>query len=270
MIENRDEEAWKWLNENELSYTIWNNKYRYNNESFNTWLNRVSHGNKKIKQLIFDKKFIFGGRTLANRGTNRGSFSNCYSSGYCPDDLKSIMQLASNLALTYKEQGGQGLSLSKIRPKGTPIKNGYESDGIVPFMEIFNRVTESISQGGSRKGALLMSLDAWHKEIETFITIKKDKTKIQKANLSVEINNAFMEKAINTKEDVFIKRTYENHKISYSTNPSKIYELICKSALESAEPGIIFTNRFRNYNLMEFVDDYQIETCNPYINHYAA
>ena len=259
----RDEKAWKWLNENELSYTIWNNKYRYNNESFDEWLDRVSGKDDIVKDLILKKKFIFGGRTLANRGTNRGSMSNCYSSGYCPDDLSEIMKLASNLALTYKSQGGQGVSLSKLRPKGTPIGNGFESDGIVPFMEIFNKVTESISQGGSRKGALLMSLDAWHKEIETFITIKKDPTKIQKANLSVEIDDAFMEKATGSNEDVNIEKLYENHKVSYSINPRKVYNLICQSALESAEPGVIFTNRFRNYNLMELSDSYNIETCNP-------
>lgn len=187
---------------------------------------------------------------------------NCYSSGFCPDDLSEIMNLASDLALTYKAQGGQGVSLSKLRPKGTPIGNRFESDGIVPFMEIFNKVTESISQGGSRKGALLMSLDAWHKEIETFITIKKDPTKIQKANLSVEIDDEFM-KSISIDKDIEITRIYEDKEIQYTINPSKIYNLICESALKSAEPGVIFTNRFRNYNLMEFVDDYQIETCNP-------
>ena len=114
----------------------------------------------------------------------------------------------------------------------------------------------------SRKGALLMSLDVWHKEIENFITIKKDPNKIQKANLSVEIDDEFM-KNISTDEDIKITRTYEDKEIQYTINPSKIYNLICENALKSAEPGVIFTDRFRNYNLMEFVDDYQIETCNP-------
>ena len=252
----------EWLDGNELSIKIWNNKYRHENENFEQWLDRVSGGNKDIRRLILEKKFLFGGRTLSNRGTNRGSYSNCYSSGFCPDSLSEIMDLAKDLALTYKSQGGQGVSLSKIRPKGTKIANGFESDGIVPFMEIFNKVTESISQGGSRKGALLMSLDVWHKEIENFITIKKDPNKIQKANLSVEIDDEFM-KNISTDEDIKITRTYEDKEIQYTINPSKIFNLICENALKSAEPGVIFTDRFRNYNLMEFVDDYQIETCNP-------
>lgn len=147
-----DKQAFEWLNENQLSYDIWNNKYRFNNESFDEWLRRVSDSNKDIERLIREKKFLFGGRTLANRGTDKGSYSNCYSHGYIEDSLEGIMDAAKNIAMTFKAQGGQGLSLSKIRPKGSLIAGKFKSDGIVPFMEIFNTVTESVSQGGSRKG----------------------------------------------------------------------------------------------------------------------
>ena len=156
------------------------------------------------------------------------------------------MDGAKNIAMTFKAQGGQGLSLSKIRPKGSLIGGKFKSDGIVPFMEIFNTVTESVSQGGSRKGALLMSLDVNHPEIETFMTIKSDLKKINKANLSVEIDDEFMYKV--EKGD---------------TEANRIFNILCEQACKHAEPGVIFTNRFRNYNLMEFVDSYQIETCNP-------
>lgn len=255
-----DEEAKEWLDYNELSYTIWDKKYRYKNESFKDWLKRVSGGNHKIQQLIKDKKFLFGGRTLANRGIpNSGSFSNCYSIGFVPDSLDGIMDVASKIAMTFKAQGGQGLSLSKIRPKGALIANQFKSDGIVPFMNIFNTVTESVMQGGSRKGALMMSINAWHPEAETFIKIKEDLNKINKANLSLEIDNKFMNEVCNTDED----KTYYQYNPDYSVNPKKIFNTLCESAWRSAEPGIIFTDRFRNYNLMEFVDDYQIETCNP-------
>ena len=86
-----DQEAFKWFDENQLSYDIWDKKYRYNNESFEEWLDRVSAGEKEIKRLVFEKKFLFGGRTLANRGTNRGSYSNCYSSGFVQDSLEDIL-----------------------------------------------------------------------------------------------------------------------------------------------------------------------------------
>lgn len=242
----KDKKAWAWLNENDLSYKIWNNKYRVNDESFDEWLDRVSGKDENIKRLIFEKKFIFAGRTLANRGTRKGTYSNCYSIGFVPDSLEGIMKAAQDIAMTFKAQGGQGLSLSKIRPKGSLIKGTFKSDGIVPFMEIFNTVTESISQGGSRKGALMMSLDINHPEAETFMTIKSDHQKITKANLSMEIDDAFMRKVEAGDKEA-----------------NRLFNILCEQACKHAEPGVLFVDKLRNYNLMEFVDSYQIETTNP-------
>lgn len=259
-----------WLNNNELSCDIFEKKYRYNGESFDQWLDRVSGGDENVRQLIEEKKFLFGGRILANRGTGkRASMSNCYSRGFVEDSLDDLMQAATDIAQTFKAQGGQGISLSKVRPKGCGINsNQFTSDGIIPFMEIYNRVTESISQGGSRKGALLMSLDIWHKEAENFIKIKSEEGRIQKANLSVEIDDDFM-KCVQIYYDTgeiitkTITRKYGDNNITYEVIPIKLYKLMMQKAWDWAEPGCIFSNRFRNYNLMEFVDDYQIETCNP-------
>lgn len=252
----------EWLNDNKLSLDIWSKKYKFQNETFEEWLNRVSGGNDNIKRLIREKKFLFGGRTLANRGVpNSGSFSNCYSIGYVPDSLNGIMDVAHKIAMTFKAQGGQGLSLSKIRPKGSLIAGQYPSDGIVPFMNIFNTVTESVSQGGSRKGALMMSIDVWHPESETFIKIKEDLNKINKANLSVEIDNDFMEHVLSDSDQLVERKNISGD--IYIINPTKIFNTICESAWRSAEPGILFVDRLRNYNIMEFVDDYQIETTNP-------
>ena len=252
-------EIQEWLGNNQLSLDIWSNKYRFEDETFEAWLDRVSGGNNNIKRLIREKKFLFGGRTLANRGVpNSGSFSNCYSIGYVPDSLNGIMDVAHKIAMTFKAQGGQGLSLSKIRPKGSMIAGQYSSDGIVPFMNIFNTITESVSQGGSRKGALMMSIDAWHPEAETFIKIKEDFSKINKANLSIELNDQFMKFA-----ETGMTGELEVKGQNYHIEPKKIFNTICESAWKSAEPGILFVDRLRNYNLMEFVDNYQIETTNP-------
>lgn len=261
----------EWLgNDNQLGIDIWEKKYRYNEESFDEWLDRVSGGDEDLRQLIKEKKFLFGGRTLANRGTGKkGSFSNCYSRGFIKDSLEDLMQAATDIAQTFKAQGGQGLSLSKVRPKGCGINGGqFASDGIVPFMEIYNRVTESISQGGSRKGALIMTLDIWHKEAPEFITIKSEEGRIQKANLSLEIDDKFMECVkryyeTGEKETVHIERDYEGNKVEYDVVPADLYKLMMEKAWDWAEPGCIFTERFRNYNLMEYCDDYMIETCNP-------
>lgn len=259
-----------WLGEdNKIGIAIWENKYRHNNESFEEWLDRVSNGNPALRNLIVEKKFLFGGRALANRNTGKkGSMFNCYSSGYAPDDINGLMELNKNIALTYKAQGGQGISLSQVRPKGTPIGNEFSSDGIVPFMEIFNTTTDSISQGGARKGALMLSIDVKHKEAPTFITIKTNEDKITKANLSLEIDDEFMtaiqEYYING-ETVTLhqKRDYNSHIVEYDIVPIKLYKLMIETVYDWAEPGCIFTDRFRNYNIMEKDDDYQIVTCNP-------
>ena len=265
----RDEKALKWLNGNKLGYDIWNNKYRNNNENFDSWKHRVSGGNKELEDLIDAKKFLFGGRALANRGTDKkGSMFNCYSSGYAPDNIEGLMQLNTNLALTYKAQGGQGLSLTKIRPQGTPIGNEFTSDGIVPFMEMFNTTTASISQGGARKGALMMSIDIRHKEAPTFITIKTNEDKITKANLSLEIDDEFMmavKKYYDSGETVVLheSREYNGHVVEYDVTPIELYRLMIETVYDWGEPGCIFTNKFRNYNLMQFDDEYEIATCNP-------
>lgn len=260
----------EWLGiKNQLGIDIWNKKYRCEDESFEEWLDRVSGGDNKLKNLIKERKFLFGGRTLTNRGTKGGgSFFNCYSSGFAEDSYEKLLELNKNIGLTYKVQGGQGVSLSKLRPKGTPIGTRYESDGIVPFMEIFNTTTKATSQGNSRKGALMISLDIRHKEAETFIKIKSEQNKIDKANLSLEIDDEFMkavETYYKTGETIVIheKRDYSGHKIEYDIVPIKLYKMLVENCYNWADPACLFTERLRNYNLMEFDNEYQIETSNP-------
>lgn len=260
----------EWLGKNnQLGIDIWNKKYKFENENFEEWLDRISGNNEDVKRLIKSKKFLFGGRTLSNRGIKcSGSYFNCYSAGYVEDDYEEILETAKIIGMTYKSQGGQGVSLSKLRPKGTPIGSRFESDGIVPFMEIFNTVTKETSQGGSRKGALMISLDIRHKEADTFMKIKSQDGKIEKANLSLEIDDETMESVelyYNTGEKIVLHevREYSGHKIEYDVTPIDLYKSLVKNCYEWADPAALFTNRFRNYNLMEFVDEYQIETCNP-------
>lgn len=272
---NKEKKALEWVNNEELGYTIWNKKYRYGKESFDEWIDRVGMHNESYKEAILEKLFIPGGRILSNIGTpnEKAGLSNCFSRGFIEDEYNDIMQAAMDIGKTFKAQGGQGLSLSKLRPKGTPIgtTNEYASDGIIPFMKIYNEVTEGTSNGGSRKGALLISLDAWHKEIMGFITIKSDLNLIQKANLSVELDDDFMEiveKDLKYNEETTITRRVhygenKEHEVEYEVIPVKIFKKIAELAWDYGEPGCIFVNQFRNYNLMECVNDYQIETCNP-------
>ena len=260
----------EWLgNENELGLKIYDSKYRHNGEDFEGFLDRVSGGDEELRKYVKQKKILLGGRTLTNRGTDSSaSYFNCYSRGFVEDDYRDIMQAAVDIGLTFKSQGGQGISLSKLRPKGTPIGKEYSSDGIIPFMKIYNEVTAGTSQGGSRKGALMLSIDARHKEAIDFIHIKSMEGSIEKANLSLEIDDEFMravEKYYQTGEIVTIheKRNYSGHVVEYDVVPIKVFEALVKNSYDWADPACLFVDEFRNHNLMQYDSEYQIETCNP-------
>lgn len=265
-----DNQAYQWLDNNQLGYDIWNNKYRFQNESHNEWLDRVSGGNKQMRQLIEEKKFLFGGRILANRGLKgRGSLSNCYSRGYVDDSIDSIFDANKDLAKTFKAEGGQGVSLSKIRPEGCTIKNNHTSDGIIPFMKVFDTTVGSISQGNSRRGALLMSLDIWHKEASNFIKIKSDLKLINNANLSLEIDDEFMQMVSDyysnpkqPKPIKHIKRDYSGNIVEYDVDVIELYKELCKHACEFAEPGVLFVGPYREYIMQQYHPEYKIETGN--------
>lgn len=162
----------EWLGEdNKLGIDIWEKKYRYNNESFDEWLDRVSDGNKNMREILKKRKALPAGRVISNINTGKkGSMANCASEGYVGDSLVDIMKVNTDIAMTFKAQGGQGLSLSKLRPKGCGINHGqFQSDGIIPFMEIFNRTTESISQGGCIAEDELVLTNKGYKKIKDII-----------------------------------------------------------------------------------------------------
>ena len=143
----------EWLGENKLSLDIWNNKYRYNEESFDEWLDRVSGNSAEVRQLIVEKKFLFGGRILANRGiTGRKlTYSNCYVLPAPQDNIESIFETAGKLARTYSYGGGVGIDVSNLRPKGASVNNAAKTtSGSTSFMDFFSYVTGLIGQEGRR------------------------------------------------------------------------------------------------------------------------
>ena len=260
----------EWLGEdNAIGRDIWERKYRHGDETLDEWFERVSGGDTELKDLISQRKFLFGGRTLANRGVEgSGNYFNCFSLGFIDDDYVAIMDALKEVGITFKTQGGQGVSMSKLRPKGAPIGEHYCSDGIMPFIEMLNCVTQGTSQGGSRKGALMISLDATHKEVMDFINIKTDVDAITKANLSLEIDDKFMEAVKKYYENgekvvLHISKDYSGHKVEYDITPIDVYKRMMEVVWDYGEPGCIFTERFRNYNFLEFDDKYRVETCNP-------
>jgi len=156
MVKNEffDEKAYNWLDQNELSYTIWDKKYRYNNESLDEWFNRISAGDTNLKELIEQKKFLFGGRILASRGlTDRKvTYSNCYVITPPDDNIESIFDCAKKLARTYSYGGGCGINISNLRPSGATVNNAAKTtSGPVSFMDLYSSVTGVIGQSGRRK-----------------------------------------------------------------------------------------------------------------------
>ena len=147
----------EWLREdNKLGQDIWERKYQFNGETFDQWLDRVSGGNEDVKQLIKEKKFLFGGRILANRGLeNKGrkiSLSNCYVIAPPEDNIESIFDCAKKLARTYSYGGGCGIDISKLSPRGAKVNNAAkETTGSVSFMDLYSMVTGLIGQAGRRK-----------------------------------------------------------------------------------------------------------------------
>ena len=146
----------EWLgNENQLGIDIWNKKYCFNGETFDEWIERVSNGNKELAQLIKDKKFLFAGRILANRGLDKVgkkiTYSNCYVLPPVEDSIEGIYNTCAELARTFSYSGGCGIDISGLRPRGMKVNNASNTTtGAVSFMDTFSQVTGTIGQNGRR------------------------------------------------------------------------------------------------------------------------
>lgn len=198
--------AEEWLNGNQLSCTIFEKKYRNNEESLDEFFDRVSNGWEPVRNLIKNKQFLFGGRILANRGVKdrQVTYSNCYVLAPPEDNIESIFECASKMARTYSYGGGVGIDLSRLRPNGAIVHNAAKTTcGPVGFMDLFSQTTATIGQAG-RRGALMISIDVNHPDIEEFIDCKTDLERVKYANISVRVNDEFM-KAVEKDEDYFLR-----------------------------------------------------------------
>ncbi|MCM4101100.1 hypothetical protein ND433_12640 [Clostridioides difficile] len=255
---------------NEMQNAIWSNKYRNNNETFNEWLNRVSNGDKEVRRLIQEKKFLFGGRILANRGLqNDGrkiTYSNCYVLA-TSDSIEDIYQTCSDTARTFSYGGGVGIDISKLRPRGAKVNNSAKSTtGAVSFMDTYSLVAETIGQSG-RRAALMISLDINHPDIEEFIDIKTDLNKITKANISVRITDEFMQKATGIDSNPMYSCSFVREEtgeiIAKEINAKELFNKLCENNWNYAEPGILFWDKINNYNLLSEDDEFEYAGVNP-------
>ena len=256
-----------WLGmDNTLGISIWENKYQYNDETFDEWLDRVSNGDEDIKRLIIEKKFLFGGRILANRGLNKLgkkiTYSNCYVLPQVEDNIESIYKTCSDLARTFSYSGGCGVDISLLRPKGMRVNNASEyTTGACSFMDTFSQVTATIGARG-RRGALMLSIDCSHPDLEEFISIKNDLDKVTKANISVRITDDFM-KAVKNDLDWELYFKTEREEMKKVVKAKEVFKLLCKNNWDFAEPGILFWDRISNYNLLSEDEEFEYAGTNP-------
>ena len=264
----RDEKAWKWLNENQLSYDIWEKKYRYNDESFDEWLDRVSGGNEEYKQLILSKLFLPAGRIMSNRGLYKHgikvTYSNCYVQDPPTDSIESIFDCAKEIARTFSYGGGVGIDISKLAPRGSKVNNtAKETSGAVSFMDLYSMVTGLIGQNG-RRGALMISLDCHHPDLEEFIDLKTDLNKVTKANISVRITDDFMEAVMNDEDfELSFIREETGEEIKKIVRAKYIFHKICKNNWDFAEPGMLFWDNVTNWNLLSNNNEFAYAGVNP-------
>ena len=255
-----------WLT-SDLSVSEYNKKYRYEDETFDEFLERVTNGDKEVQQLIIDKKFIYGGRILANRGLqNKGkkvTYSNCYVLSPPEDNIESIYDTCGKLARTFSYGGGVGIDISKLRPKGAPVNNAARTTtGAVSFMPTFSQVAETIGQKG-RRGALMISMDVSHPDIEEFIDIKTDLNAVTKANISVKITDDFIQ-AVKNNEKYPCTFTLENGgTICKFIDAREIMDKLALNNWRMGEPGILYCDRIQNYNLLQHFDNFKYAGVNP-------
>lgn len=259
----------EWLGtENQLGQDIWERKYRYENETFDEWINRVSGGNSEIANLIKEKKFLFGGRILANRGLeNKGrkiSLSNCYVIEPPEDNIESIFDCAKKLARTYSYGGGCGVDISKLSPRGAKVNNAAkETTGSVSFMDLYSMVTGLIGQAG-RRGALMLSLSCEHPDLEEFIGIKSDLDRVTKANISIRITDKFMAAVKNkTPFTLSFTRLETGEAITKEIDAYEMFHKMCEMNWDYAEPGMLFWDRINNWNLLSCDDEFEYAGTNP-------
>ena len=256
----------EWLT-SDLSVSEYNKKYRYENETFDEFLERITNGDKEIQQLIIDKKFIYGGRILANRGLQKKgrkiTYSNCFVIEPPNDNIESIYETCGKLARTFSYSGGAGIDISKLRPKGAPVNNAAKStSGAVSFMPTFSQVAEVIGMNG-RRAAEMISMDVSHPDIEEFIDIKTDLNAVTKANISVKINDEFI-RAVRNKTQYPCKFTLEDGSVICKyIDANKIMDKLALNNHRMGEPGILYWDKIQNYNLMQHFEDFSYAGVNP-------
>ncbi|GAA4953575.1 adenosylcobalamin-dependent ribonucleoside-diphosphate reductase [Algibacter agarivorans] len=283
--------ALKYFKNDDLAARVWLNKYALKDSQGNIYeltpndMHRriakelasveTKYANPLSEEDIFnfikDFKYIVPqGSPMAGIGNpfQIGSLSNCFVIGNDgeSDSYGGIMKIDQEQVQLMKRRGGVGHDLSHVRPKGSAVKNSaLTSTGLVPFMERYSNSTREVAQDG-RRGALMLSVSINHPDSEDFINAKLEQGKVTGANVSVRIDDGFMNAV---KSGAKYTQKYpifsENPKVSKSIDANALWKKIVHNAWKSAEPGILFWDTIINESVPDCYADlgYKTVSTNP-------
>lgn len=276
----------KYFEGDELAARVWATKYALKDSQGNYFeltpddmhrriAREIARIERKYKnpmdeQLLFDlmshfRYLVPQGSPMAGIGNNLqvGSLSNCFVIGLKgePDSYGGIIKIDEEQVQLMKRRGGVGHDLSHLRPKGAEVKNSaLTSTGLVPFMERYSNSTREVAQDG-RRGALMLTVSVKHPDSEAFVDAKMTEGKITGANVSLKIDDAFMQAAIEGKE---YTQQYPIHaeKPTYTQNidATTFWNKIIHNAWQSAEPGVLFWDTIIRESLPDCYADLGFKT----------
>jgi len=192
------------------------------------------------------------------------SLSNCIVVPEMHDSYGGVFYTDQQLAQLFKRRCGVGVDISNLRPSGSKVSNAAGStSGAVSFMNRFSNTTREVAQNG-RRGALMLSMDIAHPDVEDFITIKQDLQKVTGANISIRLSDEFMKAVDNNKQ--YTHRwpiDSDNPKFTKTINAKELWDTIIKCAHNTAEPGLIFWDRQHWYSTSSVYPGYENTSTNP-------
>ncbi len=192
------------------------------------------------------------------------SLSNCIVVPELHDSYGGVFYTDQQLAQLFKRRCGVGVDISNLRPAGSSVSNAAGStSGAVSFMNRFSNTTREVAQNG-RRGALMLSMDIAHPDVEDFITIKQDLQKVTGANISIRLSDEFMH-AVEANAEYTHKWPIEsdNPKFTKTVNAKELWNTIIQCAHNTAEPGLIFWDRQHWYSTSSVYPGYKNTSTNP-------